>query len=93
MQPMKAGWGYKNMQITIYSTSTCPYCKMLKDYLEEKKIVFDEKLVDQDEEAKKQMMDQSGGFLGVPFVVVVKDNGERHTIVGFDKGKLEEVLV
>ena len=25
-----------NMQVTVYSTSTCPYCKMLKDYLSEK---------------------------------------------------------
>ena len=80
------------MQVTIYSTTTCPYCKMLKDYLKEKKVEFEEGLVDQDEEAKEKMMEASGGFLGVPFTVVEKDDGVKETIVGFDKGKIDSVL-
>lgn len=80
------------MQITIYSTTTCPYCKMLKKYLTEKKISFTEKLVDQDDAAKNEMIKESGGFLGVPFVVVAKDDGSKETIVGFDKGKINSIL-
>lgn len=80
------------MKVTIYSTTTCPYCKMLKSYLEEKKIGFEEKLVDQDDVAKDEMMKASGGFLGVPFTVVVADNGSKSTIIGFDKGKINQVL-
>jgi glutaredoxin 3 len=80
------------LQVTIYSTTTCPYCKMLKDYLSEKGISFVEKMVDQDEEARNTMMEDSGGFLGVPFTVIVKDDNTKATIVGFDKGKVDEVL-
>lgn len=80
------------MNIKIYSTVSCPYCKMLKDYLVSKNISFEEKLVDQDEEAKLEMAQVSGGFLGVPFSVVVKDDGTKETIIGFDKGKLEKIL-
>ena len=80
------------MNVIIYSTTTCPYCKMLKDYLTSKNISFVEKLVDQDESAKTEMADVSGGFLGVPFTVMVKDDNTKETIVGFDKGKLEEIL-
>lgn len=80
------------MKITIYSTTTCPYCKMLKDYFTSKNLSFEEKLVDQDENAKLEMAGLSGGFLGVPFTVIVKDSGENQTVVGFDKGKLEEIL-
>jgi len=80
------------MNITVYSTTTCPYCKMLKDYLKEKSIVFTEKLVDQDEAARDEMAAASGGFLGVPFTLVVKDGGSKETIIGFDKGKLNSVL-
>ena len=65
------------MNITIYSTTTCPYCKMLKDYLKEKNISFTEKLVDQDEAAKDEMMTASGGFLGVPFTQVTKDDNSK----------------
>lgn len=80
------------MQITIYSTTTCPYCKMLKDYLTSKNVTFTEKLVDQDEPAKLEMASVSGGFLGVPFTVVTKDDGTKENLIGFDQGKLEEIL-
>jgi glutaredoxin 3 len=80
------------MQIIVYSTTTCPYCKMLTDYLKEKNIQFGEKLVDTDDTAKNEMMASSGGFLGVPFTSVIKDDGSKDAILGFDKGKLNSVL-
>jgi glutaredoxin 3 len=80
------------LQITIYSTTTCPYCKMLKDYLGEKSIQYMEKMVDQNETARTEMMAISKGFLGVPFTVVTKDDGSKDTIIGFDKGRLSTVL-
>lgn len=80
------------MTFTIYSTASCPYCKMLKDYLASKNIAYIEKLVDQDEAAKAEMASVSGGFLGVPFSLIVKDDGTKETVVGFDKGKLEQIL-
>jgi glutaredoxin 3 len=80
------------MQITVYSTTTCPYCKMLKDYLREKSLSFTEKLVDLDDAAKTEMSASSGGFLGVPFSVIIKDDGTKETVVGFDKGKLNSIL-
>lgn len=81
-----------NMTVTIYSTTTCPYCMMLKDYLEQKSVSFTEKLVDQDDAAKEEMMKESGGFLGVPFTVIVKDDGSNEAVVGFDKGKINSIL-
>jgi len=80
------------MQITIYSTTTCPYCKMLKDYLTSKTIPYAEKLVDMDEVNQKEMSAVSNGFLGVPFTVIMKDDGTKETVMGFDKGKLNSVL-
>lgn len=65
---------------------------MLKDYLKEKGLSFTEKLVDLDETAKAEMTASSGGFLGVPFILITKDDGTKETVVGFDKGKLEQVL-
>ena len=65
---------------------------MLKDYLKEKKLTFTEKLVDLDETAKTEMATSSGGFLGVPFISIVKDDGTKETVVGFDKGKIDAIL-
>jgi glutaredoxin 3 len=79
------------MEITIYSTTTCPYCKMLMKYLDEKEIKYTKKLVDQDDEARDKMVEISGGFLGVPYTVVEK-NGKIEKIIGFDKKKVNETL-
>ncbi|HCR35923.1 hypothetical protein A2130_00155 [Candidatus Woesebacteria bacterium GWC2_33_12] len=80
------------MNYTIYSTTTCPYCKMLKNYLTSKNVSYTEKLVDQDETARNEMMVESGGFLGVPFSVITKDDGTKETVIGFDKGRLEKLV-
>lgn len=80
------------MTVKIFSTTTCPYCKMVKDYLKSKNVSFEEKLVDSDEKAREEMAQVSGGFLGVPFTVITKDDGTNETVLGFDKGKLESLL-
>lgn len=80
------------MRVTIFSTTTCPYCLMLKNYLKEKNINFEEKLIDSDDKAREEMLAVSGGFMGVPFTLIEKDDGTKETIVGFDKGKFEEMF-
>ena len=65
---------------------------MLKNYLKEKNIAFEEKLVDSDDAAREEMLAVSGGFMGVPFTLIEKDDGTKETIVGFDKGKFEEIF-
>ncbi len=65
---------------------------MLKSYLTSKNIAFVEKLVDMDEATQKEMSDVSGGFLGVPFTSIVRDDGATETIMGFDQGKINSVL-
>lgn len=65
---------------------------MLKDYLSEKNLTFKEKLVDQDDIARDEMASVSGGFLGVPFTLVIKEDGGKETIIGFDKNRVNEVL-
>lgn len=63
----------------------------LKNYLTEKNIKFTEKLIDQDDAAQKEMISISDGFQGVPFVVIEKE-GKKETVVGFDKGRIDQIL-
>jgi glutaredoxin 3 len=79
-------------KVTVYSTHTCPYCKMLKEWLTEKKIAFVNHFVDEDTAKMEEMMKVSEGHMGVPFSIVKKDDGGEVKIVGFDKGKFEEAL-
>lgn len=79
------------MKITVYTTTTCPYCDMLKKHLKDHGQEFDLKLIDQDDEARKEMEGESGGFLGVPFTIIEKD-GQKTKIIGFDKNKINETI-
>lgn len=66
---------------------------MEKDYLTGRGIAYSEKLVDLDDEAKKAMLIDSGGFLGVPFTVITGDDGTKETVLGFDRNKLDSIII
>jgi len=78
-------------KITIYSTATCGYCKMLKGYLQSKDIKFEVKNADEDPSIAKELMEKSGQ-LGVPFTIVETDEGKEELILGFDRPKFDQVL-
>ncbi len=78
-------------KITIYSTTTCGYCKMLKSYLQSKDIAYDEKLADLDQKYAQELYDQSGQ-LGVPFTIIEKEDGSVEGILGFDRPKIDAAL-
>ncbi len=73
-------------KVTIYSTPTCHFCQMTKDFLKEKNIGYTEYNVAQDLE-KRQEMIQKSGQMGVPVIYV----GDQ-LIVGFDKERLVSTL-
>jgi glutaredoxin-like YruB-family protein len=74
------------MNVTIYSTPTCPYCRMAKEYLTKKGIKFTDMNVAESREKAQEMIDKSGQ-MGVP---VIDINGR--ILVGFDKEALDKEL-
>lgn len=72
--------------VIIYTTSTCAYCKMAKDFFREHKIDYKEINVESDPAAAQEMINKSGQ-MGVPVIDV---NGE--IVVGFDQTKLSQLL-
>lgn len=77
--------------ITIYSTTTCGFCKMLKGYLSEKDIKFEEKHADHDQSIANELYEKSGQ-LGVPFTIITKDDGSEEKVLGFDRVKIDAAL-
>lgn len=74
------------MQIKVYSTPTCPYCKLVKEYLQERGLPFEDIDVAADADAAKDMVKLSGQ-MGVPVVDV-----DGQIIVGWNKSALEDVI-
>ncbi len=75
----------------MYTTKTCPFCKMQTEYLDNKNVTYERILVDEHPEEAQKMISISGQ-MGVPFTVIDKENGERVTILGFDKKRIDETL-
>jgi len=78
------------MNVTVYSTPTCPYCDMAKKFLTDNNVEFTSHNVAEDQ-AKAEEMVRKSGQMGVPVIVVEKD-GQEEIIVGFDQGKLQTLL-
>lgn len=79
------------MNVSIYSTPTCPYCKMAKEFLTQHNIAFENIDVSADEKRADEMVAKSGQR-GVPVIVITKDDGQEEVIIGFDKARLKSVL-
>ena len=72
--------------VKVYSTSSCPYCNMAKEFLREHNISFEDINVQEDRAAAMEMVRKSGQY-GVP---VIEIDGE--IIVGFDQPRLKALL-
>ncbi len=72
--------------VKIYSTSTCPYCEMAKDFLKNNNVEFEDVDVSEDHAAQEEMIKKSGQ-MGVP---VIEIDGKM--IIGFDRAAVEEAL-
>lgn len=72
--------------VKIYSTPTCMYCRMAKDFFQKNGVVYEEVDVSENMDARKEMVEKSHQ-LGVP---VIDIDGE--IFVGFNRAELERAL-
>ena len=72
--------------VTIYTTPTCHFCHMAKDFFKEKGITYTEFDVAQDLDKRQEMVTRSGQ-MGVPVIFI----GDQ-MIVGFDQQTIASAL-
>ena len=73
-------------KVQIYSTPTCHFCIMAKDYFKENNISYEEYDVSVDLEKRKEMVEKSGQ-MGVPIILI-----DDQLVRGFDQPKLQQLL-
>ena len=73
--------------ITIFTTNTCADCVMVKKYLSNKGVGYDEVNLDQNTERQAEAQRLSGA-LTVPVTVVTHQDDTQDVIVGFNLGRL-----
>ena len=74
------------MDVKLYTTPTCTYCYMAKQYLNQKGIPFTEHDVSVDRAAAQEMVSKTGQ-MAVPVIIV---NGQ--TVIGFNRPLLDDLL-
>lgn len=77
--------------IIVYATKTCPYCTMAADWLTSKKIAFKKILVDEDQNAARDMVEKTGQ-MGVPVIEVQYPDRKPEFLVGFNPPTLSYML-
>lgn len=73
--------------ITVFTTTTCAYCPMVKKFLQAKGLTYDEVNLDQNPERQAEALALSGA-LTVPVTVVTKEDDSQSVIVGYNLAKL-----
>lgn len=72
--------------VTIYTTPTCHFCQMSKEFFAANGVAYTEHNVATDTAMREEMIAKSGQR-GVPVIFVGDD-----MVVGFDKRRLSELL-
>jgi len=72
--------------VSIYSTPTCHFCQMAKEYFTANGIHYTNYDVSKDLERRQEMFEITNQ-MGVPVIVIGDD-----VVIGFDREKLAELL-
>ena len=73
-------------EVSIYTTPSCVYCRMTKEFFKKNGIDYKEFNVAADIKAREEMIHRSGQ-LGVPVITIGTD-----VVIGFDQPKLTDLL-
>lgn len=75
-----------NHQVTVYSTSSCHFCVLSKDYLDKKGISYTNFDVGADRTKAEEMI-QKSGQMGVPVIEI-----DGNIVVGFQPNEFDRLL-
>jgi glutaredoxin-like YruB-family protein len=78
--------GYYKMNVIVYTSPTCAYCTMVKEFLSQRAISFEERDVSLNSSYAQELV-RNTGQMGVPVTII---NGQ--IVVGFDRGRLEQLI-
>lgn len=77
--------------VAIYSTPTCHYCQLAKEFFKENNVEYTEYNVAEDTDKRKEMVDVTGQ-MGVPVIMVMEEGKDPETVIGFNEDKLRSIL-
>jgi glutaredoxin 3 len=81
-------------KVEIYSTPSCHYCNLAKDFFKAEGVAYIEYDVAEDLEKRKEMVERTQQ-MGVPVIIITDQDGDDIApviTIGFNEDKLRDVL-
>jgi len=92
MQFSKVSGTKNDHKVTLFALSTCVWCKLTKEFLNQNNVEYEfvdvDLLDDKDKEKAHETISSRGGMLSYPTTIV----DDKIVITGFRKDKLKEAL-
>ncbi len=73
-------------KVEIYSTPTCHFCHMAKDFFTANSVAFTDYDVSKDEARRSEVVERSGQ-MGVPVIFI-----DNEMVIGYNESKIKELL-
>lgn len=78
-------------KVTVFTTSTCAYCVMVKRYLDSKGVTYETVNLEEQPHRQAEIMAKSGAMT-VPVTLVEKEDSTEEVIVGFNLSRLAPAI-
>lgn len=83
------------MEIIVYSKGDCPMCTLVKNYLDNIEVTYEERNIDTNSDWRADVLDM--GYTGVPVIVKTYSKDAPHgrvreSMVGFNPEALDKLL-
>ncbi len=79
-------------KITVFTTTTCAFCMMVKKYLDSKGFAYETINLDEHPEHQAEAIELSGALATPITVITDEETGEKEVVVGYNVGKLAPAL-
>lgn len=73
--------------ITIFTRTNCPYCVLVKKFLDMKQVTYKTINIEEDAEAMQKVMSMTGRSIA-PTTLVSGEDGKEEVIVGYNLSQL-----
>lgn len=74
-------------KVTVFTTSTCAYCVMVKRYLDSKGVSYTTVNLDEQPERQAEIIAKSGAMT-VPVTLIEKEDLSEEVVIGFNLARL-----
>lgn len=78
--------------ITVFTTTTCSSCAMVKRFLDMKGKDYEVVNLDEHPERNQEALEASNNALTVPITVVTDDDGTQQAVVGYNLAQLAPAI-